>query len=128
MRTVGLILDAAYGARLASLADRMHVWAMESPDNRAAAEVVWPKYGPGTVDRGVTLFTRTDEMNEPQWSGLLGMIDLHHGPLSEDPPYEAVEVFGNPLTNDLRRWLKASGFGASFATAEGFRAERIPDS
>jgi len=128
MRAIGLVLNPAYGARLASLADRMHVWAMESPDNRAAAEVVWPKYRPGTIGRGVTLFARADEMGEPQWSGLLGMIDLHHGPHAEDPPYEAVEVLGYPLTDDLRRWLKASGFGASFPTTVGFRAERVPDS
>ena len=123
MRTIGLVLDPDYGARLASLAERMHVWAVESPANRAAAEVVWPKYRSGRMDRGVTLFARTGEMDEPQWSGLLGMIALHHGPDSEDPPYQVVEVFGYPLKNDLRQWFSASGFGAAMPTAEGFRVE-----
>ncbi len=128
MRTIGVVLDPGYGARLTSLAERMHVWAVESPANRAAAEVVWPKYGASTIDRGVTLFARAGEMDEPQWSWLLGMIDLHHGPDSEDQPYRAIEVHGCPLTNDLRRWLNAGGFGASLPTAEGFQAGRTSSS
>jgi hypothetical protein len=53
---VGLVFDPDCGPGLAPLAARMHVWVVDSPANRTAAEGVWSSPQPDARDRGVTVF------------------------------------------------------------------------
>lgn len=128
MRTIGLVLDPGYGARLAALADHMHLWVVESPANRVAAESVWAKQEPGSHDRGLTLFKdgRQGDWDEARWLGMLNEIELHYGPLSEDPPYRGIEVIGCALSEEIRHWLEGAGFAMIEEMSEGFRADCPP--
>ncbi len=41
MQTDGLVLNRDYGIALKQLSKLMHVWAIDSPSNRIAAEAIW---------------------------------------------------------------------------------------
>jgi len=51
---VSIVVDPNFGSRLHELAARMHVWAVDTPPNRAAAERIWAKMAAPTIERGMT--------------------------------------------------------------------------
>ena len=51
---VSIVVDQNFGSRLHELAARMHVWAVDTPPNRAAAERIWAKMAAPTIERGMT--------------------------------------------------------------------------
>ena len=128
MTTVGLVLMPDAAVRLLSLRGRMHVWAVDSPAHRAAAERVWagdPAHG---TNRGITLFGWSPGGDlEGICRRVLVEIELHHGEYSQSPPYQAVEVLGCPLSDRLRSEFEEFGFSEFTSITEGFRAERPAD-
>jgi hypothetical protein len=55
---------------------------------------------------------------------LLAQIEEHHGEASGDPPVAQIEVWGQPLSEQLGEELRASGFQHFAALPHGFIASR----
>ena len=74
---------------------------------------------------GITIFNY-DPTDSPETNLLreLATIDLHHGPLSADPPYMEIEVFGTVLTDRIRKALADYRFDSFLQTPDGFEAVR----
>ena len=123
---VAVVVNPAFGGRLSDLASCMHVWCIDTSDNRAAAEILWHQNEQAqTIERGVTIFSAdpTDPPDEIVASEL-GTIDLHHGDYSHVPPYSVLHVYGAKPTSVLREALAGLGFVDVVLTAEGFDARR----
>jgi hypothetical protein len=120
---VAIVVDRDYGSKLEALASSCHVWAVRSPQNEAATEVIWasePEYSP---DSGVSLFNAgADE--EADLLSIIDVVEEHHGAYSQDPPVGTIEVIGTPPTPAAREVLADLGFRQLEATAAGFLAHR----
>jgi hypothetical protein len=124
--TVGLVVDRTFGEQLFGLVRRLHVWIVESPENRSAVKKVWADVVPRhSLDEGVTIFD--DDGTRPPdevAAARLGDIDLHHGGFSHSPPLTRLEVYGTTRTTTLSSALEAIGFTVFDDLAIGFVAER----
>ena len=122
---VFVVLDRAYGDRLAELAQAGPVWIVDTPPNRAAAESFWAA-NPDRINlNGVTTFKfEVDSSPEQILINELDTIDLHHGMYSANPPYAVIQVIGASLGEALRSKLPELGFNEFETTNEGFRAVR----
>lgn len=109
-RSVAVVFAEDYSSQLEKLAFHTPVWMLDTPENRAAAEIAWHS-AIEWPHISVTLFIPTD------WSTLLRQIALHER-------HDALEVIGAPLTNDAREALEEAGFERVEATGGGFRARR----
>jgi hypothetical protein len=110
---VAIVVDAAFGARLAALAERVHVWIRSSPANLAAAESVWRSRTnlPSSLDAGARTFTcAAGASPEEALLGVLESVDLHHGEYSHDPPWSVLEVLGCAPTAAVE--VAAAEYGA----------------
>ena len=99
---------------------------MDTPDNRAAAEIFWHQNGQAqSIERGVTIFSAnlTDPPDQIVASEL-GTIDLHHGGYRHVPPYSVLHVYGARPTPVLSEALAVYDFVHIVPTAEGFDARR----
>lgn len=117
-RSVALVLDHDFGAKLENLAFRVPVWIVETPRNRVVAEDAWRR-ATEWPHISVTLFRAPP--NQPMkadWASLLEIIELH------EPSIETVEVFGSPLTLPARAAFDDAGFVRLDETETGFRARR----
>lgn len=120
---VAIVVDREYGPRLQELASRFHVWAVRSPQNEAATEVVRasePDYSP---DSGVSLFNAAADKDADLLS-ILSVVEEHHGAYSHDPPVGTIEVIGTQPTPAAREALADLGFRQLEPTAAGFLAHR----
>jgi len=124
---VALVLIRDFGSRLEGLAERLHVWLVDTPTNLAEARRIWSESRARSLERGVTVFDAgtaadPDEIARQQ----LDTIDLHHGSWSHDPPWSRLEVYGARPTSDLVADLVELGFTKIAATPDGFTATRPP--
>lgn len=123
---VAVVVDPAYGDKLLDLAARLHVWIIDTPVNKAAAQVLWSQDGRiHSLDSGVTTFSafvvrRPDEIV----ASMLETIDLHHGEYSHSPPWSVLEVYGASPSPSLAAALADYGFTDISPTPDGFRASR----
>ena len=124
--TVGLVVDPKYGESLEGLASRMHVWAIDSPVNRRAAEQIWAAGARGTIEVGVTIFGRGSSSvdREAECLNVLETLDLHHGIHSHNPGYSVLEVVGVKASPAVRKSLAEFGIQKFEDTSEGFRASK----
>jgi hypothetical protein len=125
-RTRVAIVYFEVGTQLPELAERFHVWVVDTPSNRRAAEAIWA-VGPGDRSHGVTTFKQSEaESTEASIVDLFPVIDEHHG-LREDWAADIVlEVVGQPLTASIRAALQALGPFAIVERQDGFTATRTP--
>jgi len=123
---VAIVLQSDFSTQLPSLAEQFHVWVVDTPVNRRAAEALWG-VGGGDRSHGVTLFKQNEgESSESSVEDLLSVIDEHHG-LREDWATDIVlEVLGVPLTARLRSALEALGPFDVLERSNGFAATRTP--
>lgn len=125
MHTVVLVLAPEDSVELLSVGERMHVWAVDSPGHRSAAERIWAASPARLEDRSLTLFCcLPGEEPETICCRVLSDIDLHHGEYSGSQSYRAVEVLGCPMSDRLRSRFEEFGFTRFFPSAGGFRAGR----
>lgn len=112
---VGIVADPDFGSRLSELASRMHVWIVDTPANRAAANRIWAaRPSAPSLERGVTIFqSNLDDAPDQRVVAILSTVDLHHGEYSHDPPVNVLEIHGAPLTNSLRSALGDLGFAST---------------
>lgn len=124
---VAVVVDPAYGDKLLDLAARLHVWIIDTPVNKAAAQVLWGQDGRvHSLDNGVTTFSafRVDRPEETVAS-ILETIDLHHGEYSHSPPWSVLEVYGASPSPFLAAALADYGFTDIISpTSGGFKASR----
>ena len=122
---MALVLDGEFGKRLVDLAARVHVWALDSPVNRAAAERIRAEAPIASLDRGITLF-RASATDSPadMLADQIGVIAEHHGPFSHDPPMDALEVYGVAPNAAVLAVLTECGWGALSVTEAGFVARQ----
>lgn len=122
---VAIVVDPAFGERLAPLAERMHVWAADTPPNRGVAERIWAAISTPGIERGVTTF-RVDasESADACAAGILPAVELHHGEYSHNPPLSTLEIHGTALSPLLQTALQAIGFEDLEANASLIVASR----
>jgi hypothetical protein len=123
---VAIVMQSDFSTQLPSLAEQFHVWLVDTPVNRRAAEALWSVRGGGDRTHGVTIFTQYEgESIESSAVRLLPVIDEHHG-LQEAWATEIVlEVLGVPFTAALRSALEALGPFDILERSDGFAATRM---
>jgi hypothetical protein len=121
---VAIVMLSDIGADLRELAERCHVWVVDTPANRQAAEAVWAN-GPSDRTHGVTTFkTHEGESIESSLVNLLPVLDEHHGLRAEWATDVVLEVRGAALTATLRSELDELGPFDIREDAGGFVATR----
>ena len=123
---VAVVVDPAFGDKLSALAARLHVWIIDTPENKAAAEALFREGGrASSIEYGTTTFSarQTDPPDEVVAS-MLGTIDRHHGEYSHVPPLSGLEVFGTDPTPRLVAALAERGFTRVVPTPDGFESWR----
>ena len=124
LNTVTIVVDPEFGDRLYAIIKETPVWIVDTPVNRAAAEVVRAQNPEQGHPSGVTTFQIERNSTPEEWcANILGAVDLHHGEYSHGP-YEVVEVIGAPLTIRLRQAFSEYELNAFVERAAGFQASR----
>lgn len=124
VHSVGLVVDRNFGRRLLNIADRLHVWIVESPENRLAAEEVWSRTVERSLERGATIFSHGSESPDVIAAGVLSNIELHHGEYGHTPPVSRLEIHGASRTAGLVAALQELGFVLFEDFPGGFMASR----
>jgi hypothetical protein len=120
---VALVVDPECGQRIREIAARMPAWVVDTPTNRSAVTTLWDEEAAGSA--GLTTFrSAPDETAEEACIQILPTLDLHHGELSQDPPYSAVEVIGAKLTPAVREAFEALHLTIFDMRDQGFVASR----
>jgi hypothetical protein len=119
--TVVIVVVPDVGDALDELILRGPVWLAATDENRATAHRARQRY----PERSITTFTVSPGMPaESQVLGVLADVELHHGPYSQMPPWDRLEIQGVSLTSGLRSALEEFGTISFHDVAGGFQAER----
>lgn len=122
---VFVVLDRDYGQRITELAQTGPVWVIDTPANRTVAQQTWDASPNASHLEGVTTFKFQEDIpSEDILINELGMIDLHHGAYSSNPPYTVIEVIGIGISDKLQSGFNEFGFDQFVPTPQGFRAIR----
>jgi hypothetical protein len=124
--SVTIVVDRAFGAKLDELSEQMHVWIVDTPENRSAATRVWARSnGQSALENGVTTFeadlNTTPEQNA---AAILPVVEEHHGVERHDPPCTRIEVFGARLESGVRSTFETWGYTDVSARPGGFVARK----
>lgn len=120
-----LIVEPAFGERLAELPPHVPVWIIESELNSPVAGLLREKRHEENHLTGITTFKPDVTLSpEGQAISMLEPVDLHHGEFSADPPYSILEVIGCTAIDAMSKELLEYGFVISEITKEGFVAKR----
>jgi hypothetical protein len=123
---VAIVTLPDFSAHLRSLAEKFHVWVVDTPDNRRVAQELWA-VGPGDRTHGVTTFELSEaESIESSVVNLLPTIDEHHGLRADWATDIVLEVRGVTLTSEIRSALEALGPFEILQRPVGFTAIRAP--
>ena len=118
--TVAVILDPDFGERTRSIAAEMPVWIRDSPANRAVVEAL------RRSGSAITCFQASSADSDREiLASLLSDIELHHGPLGQEPPWAALQVHGLKPTPELDSLLHDLGFGRPESISDGFRCTKL---
>ena len=126
-RTVAIVLDSSFAARLASLADRAAVWIVDSETNRPAIEALWTARRIQQASYDVTVFRPIPDLSsEEHLVGVLRSIQRHTDAQDDEErvPLEWIEVYGIDPSPTIETLLRANGFGGSAPLSNGFRARK----
>jgi hypothetical protein len=122
---VFVVLDRAFGERLADLAQKGSVWIVDTTANRTVAQHIWGATPTRSHLDGVTTFKTGDDCSpEASLIQQLDTIDLHHGVYSANPPCTVLEVIGTEITERVKAEFAELGFDQFEPTLQGFRAIR----
>jgi hypothetical protein len=123
---VYVVVDRAFGEKLAELERGVPVWIVDTPTNKPVAQRFWNERPDENHLTGITTFNDLNSLSpEEMLFGHLDTIELHHGSHSADPPYPVIEVFGTQLTASAKNILSEYGFNAFHITSTGFTASRL---
>lgn len=124
--TIALIVDPECGERIREVAAGVrHTWVVTSDVNDAVVERIWREsrlartFG---AEGGVTRFDRHGDDPASWCDSILDAIEDHHGSLTRQHGYTALDVRGVALSARLRSSLVECGFSVFTPTNEGFVA------
>ena len=120
---VHVVVDPAYGQRLADLPASEPVWIVASPNNEPVVRQLWEQRPAKSHLDGITM-SQSYGSPEDSFLGVLDSVDLHHGEHSATPPYSLLEVVGCPPSEEVRSALAELGFSITAASPGGFSAQR----
>ena len=109
------------------LADRVHVWVVESPENTTATEAYWASAAAGSgssIESGITKFTPSGETAEDWCVDVIDSLDLHHNGYSHEPGYTALEVYGVAPSARIAAVYSEYGFTEFQETESSFVARK----
>jgi len=123
---VSVVFDKDFGSALTELAERSHVWLVDSPANsRAAAEVEHRrKVGADALEEGVTVFRAPAGPPPVALDALLELIEDHHGEYAHDPPVDEILVIGLTPNEQLHAVLGEWGYFVASLSGSGLLARR----
>jgi hypothetical protein len=121
---VSVVLDISYGDELLKLVKEGPIWAVDSPSNRAAAQIFWASPNARDHRTGITIFTPSGETCEEWLINDIGTIDEHVNEYSAADPLQLLEVYGCHLTDGIRATLSKFGFVLFQEASDGFFATR----
>lgn len=124
LTTVAIVLDENFGAALQQLAERMPVWIVDSPGNRAAIEGEWTRRRRDGVERELSVFRLIDGLSPADHIvALLRAIDAAHGPAAQESPFTTLLVCGATPDPQLAAAIRSAGGSTPHATSDGFSAK-----
>jgi hypothetical protein len=127
MYRIALVLDEGFGRHVIDLAQEAYVWLVQSEENDRWADVVWkdPSTATDPLLHGVSTFARAkDEQTDDLISGIIEMIDEHHGECAHDPAWSEIDVIGAVLSPQIEETARSYGVDECQPTPQGFRLIR----
>ena len=123
---VAIVFDEHASSLVRAIADRCHVWLVESEENMKAAQTCWARANPvdNKLVSGVTTFVRGSELPEKALEMVLELVEDHHGEFAHDPPVSEVLVVGFEPTDEMLEVLREWGFTEFQSSAEGLVGKR----
>jgi hypothetical protein len=121
---VAIVVDPDFGRALADLARRVHVWIVDTPENRRVVEQLWAQASEDP-NEGITTFKVDFAVARDAWVvDILPVVDEHHGLRVEWAPSATLEVRGARLTPGIRAALDELGSFSLEESEGGFVANR----
>ena len=125
---VRVIVDPAFGERLAGLPASEPAWVIDSPENTPVAHRLWKERSTTSHLAGITTFRPGPSFSaEDELVSQLATVDLHHGEYSASPPYSVLEVIGCSPSERIQTALGEFGFTVQSSTPDGFVAVRTEE-
>ncbi len=124
---VWVVVDPAFGERLASLPAGEPVWVIDSADNTPVAHRLWQQRTGEDHLSGITTFKSSGLPPEDEAAALLGTLEDHHGEYSADAPYSALEIIGCGVSDRLLSALSDYGFRPEESSSDTLLATRTND-
>jgi hypothetical protein len=118
--TVAVIVGVVSEQRIYELAQRMPVWVAE----RLVSEQSIAKIRAATHHSVTTFDVHRGEAPGATVGRVLLEIDEHHGEVSQEKPYQRVEVVGAELSELLKNSMRSLGFLRFDRTDDGFVAHK----
>lgn len=120
---IAIVVDPDFGDRLPALVQRLEVYVVGSPANRGVAKQIYREN-----DRNVQVLRGSPFTPDQQCASFLRTALEFSSVADHDPPLSIVEVFGTPLTAELRKVFEEQAFPVFHETADGFvaRSRRRP--
>jgi hypothetical protein len=122
---VRVVVDLAFGERLASLPAGEPAWVIDSPINTPVAQRLWRERKDENHLTGITTFKPgANTSPEEEAIRMLDTIEDHHGEYSADPPYSILEIIGCADSQPLQSALAQFGFRVEASSSDGVVAVR----
>jgi hypothetical protein len=125
--TVAIIVERDAAERILEFADRVHVWAVDTPVNRQAAELVWRRREGTRNALSMTVFIFDELSSDRIVARQLATIELHHDKRSQVPAWSRALVFGAAPSPLLTEEFLQFGFQVLPGNESGFTAIRCGD-
>ena len=128
---VALVLDPHFGEKLFPIAERMHVWAVNSTKNSAAAKEWWHKNNDIFFQKGISTFEyNSNQTPEEIASRIIETIDDHHvadydEEFGEIPEWSVIEVYGCSLKSPIKETLQQFDISEFEKTVFGFIGKMV---
>ena len=124
-RTIAIVLDEAFSARLASLAESVAVWVVDSPANRPAIESLWTARRTRGAEYDVTVFRTIPGLSAAEHvDGVVRSVERHRSSDDDTPHVGAIEVYGTEASDAMRATFESHGYARLEPIDDGFRAHR----
>lgn len=123
---VAIVLDKSYGSKLLDLSSKVHVWIVDTPENKPWIKQIHSSTKP-SLESGATSFPCDDnDTPEQQLLDIISDVDLHHGQYSHKPPWSVIEVIGANLSDQVEKEFKETfGITEFERSPNGFTAKKV---
>lgn len=128
---VALVIAPDFGEELRALSSRLHVWVVDTLQNRKVVEEIWsalPSSSEYNIESGITIFAPHGTTAEDWCLGVIDSLDQHHDSSSHVPGYTVLEVYGVAPSDAIRQVFSEFGYAKFVVTAYGFVAQKTEPS